>query len=168
MRCAVLRHCHALRANHATERARRLLSKLRWYVDAVGRGRSVAHSLCNHHLRNCFRPTDRTTDQNELRQIDRALGKAKAALVCDGRSGYVGNTTVESGISVALGIMPFLEIAIENGADTKKRYARFNLIDKLVHYIEKYLLAEVAVDMSFDSHGEWMGQKSCTSSFHEE
>ena len=64
--------------------------------------------------------------------------------------------------------MPFLEIAIENGAVTKKRYAGFNLIDKLVHYIEKYLLAEVAVDMSFDSHGEWMGQKSSTSSFHEE
>ena len=30
---------------------------------------------------------DGPTDQNELRQIDRALGKAKAALVCDGRSG---------------------------------------------------------------------------------
>ena len=41
-------------------------------------------------------------------------------------------------------------------------------LDELVYYIEKYLLAEVAVDMLFLSHREWMGQKRSTSSFHEE
>ena len=97
VRCAVLRHCHALRANHAAERARRLLSKLRWYVDAVGRGRSVAHSLCNHHLRNCFRPTDRPTRMSFDRSIEH-LEKPRPRWSArrrrrkyDSRIGYLGS-----------------------------------------------------------------------------